>query len=50
MLFHYISDQYTGNNNQLDLYTCQVKMKHTLEIKFNICKRIRGHPKMSTFS
>ncbi len=36
-------------NKKLDLYACQVQIKHALEIEFNICKKNKTLEKFDNF-
>ncbi len=45
----YIYVEKLKGNNKLDLYACQVQIKHAPEIEFNICKNITTLEKFEKF-
>ncbi len=46
---YYIYIEKLKGNNKLDLYACQVQIKHALEIEFNICKKNKTLEKFEKF-
>ncbi len=46
----YIFIQRLFNNNELDLYVCQIQVKLSLNIEYNICKKGNEHQKFIKIS